>query len=123
MTAAAGRWSAAKPASNASLSIVSAPFETREQGHLEFYVVLEMNERGEEGRLSGSLFTINAGGGDEVVYANRIVGDFTLDKRANGCTSVLLVGTGTGLAPFVSMIRQRHFDASHGAADRLQVVF
>jgi ferredoxin-NADP reductase len=39
------------------------------------------------------------------------VGDFTLDKRATGFRNVVMVGTGTGLAPFVSMMKQRDFEA------------
>ena len=100
-----------------SYSIVSAPFETREQGYLEFYVVLEVYESGEHGRLSGSMFTMNPPVDDTLTYVNRIVGDFTLDHRANGLKSVVFVGTGTGLAPFVSMIRQLDFDASKGKTD------
>ena len=45
------------------------------------------------------------GGDDHVGYVNRIAGDFTLDKRAAGAPSVVMVGTGTGLAPFIGMIR------------------
>jgi ferredoxin-NADP reductase len=103
-----------------SYSIVSAPYETREQGYLEFYVVLEMDEFGEHGRLSGSMFTMNPPVDDKVTYVNRIVGDFTLDQRANGLRSVVFVGTGTGLAPFMSMIRQRHRDGSEGKTDGVQ---
>jgi ferredoxin-NADP reductase len=103
-----------------SYSIVSAPYETREQGYLEFYVVLEMDEFGEHGRLSGSMFTMNPPADDKITYVNRIVGDFTLDHRANGLTSVAFVGTGTGLAPFMSMIRQRHRDGSEGKTDAVQ---
>lgn len=96
-----------------SYSIVSAPFESQDNGHLEFYLVLEKDEHGTVGRLSGSLFEIDAPGA-EVMYVNRITGSFTLGKRADAFQSVLLVGTGTGLAPFVSMIRQLHFEACQG---------
>jgi len=48
---------------------------------------------------------------DRLAYVERIVGDFTLAKRAQGFDHVLMVGTGTGLAPFVSMIKQLHHDA------------
>ena len=97
-----------------SYSIASAPFETREKGYLEFYVVLERDERGEPGRLTESLFQIHPASDGAVTYVNRIVGDFTLPKRAHGFRSVLCVGTGTGLAPFLSMIKQLHFNASQG---------
>src|SRR5207245_4698859 len=33
---------------------------------------------------------------------------------AKGFEHVLMVGTGTGLAPFVSMVKQLHFDATRG---------
>lgn len=86
-----------------SYSIASAPFETEERGHLEFYIVLE-------GRLTGSLFRIQPSVDDEVIYFDRITGDFTLEKRLGEADHVLMVGTGTGVAPFVSMIKQLDHD-------------
>lgn len=96
-----------------SYSIASAPWETQEHGCLEFYVVLERSESGTPGRLSGSFFEMSPGD-DAVRYVNRITGHFTLDHRASGFSSILLVGTGTGVAPFVSMIKQLHHEARHG---------
>jgi ferredoxin-NADP reductase len=103
-----------------SYSISSAPFETVRDGHLEFYVVLERDEEG-PGRLTESLFALD---GVAIKYYDRIAGDFTLDKRAAGFRSVLLVGTGTGLAPFVSMVKQLHHDADRigGAKVRYTLV-
>lgn len=95
-----------------SYSIASAPFETSESGYLEFYVVLEQDEHGTLGRLSESFFEM--GSGDEVLYVNRITGNFTLSHRAKEFPSVLLAGTGTGVAPFVSMIKQLHHEARQG---------
>jgi ferredoxin-NADP reductase len=97
-----------------SYSISSAPWETRREGYLEFYVVLEMVETGTPGRLSESLFRIDPGSDNAITYVNKIVGDFTLDKRAAGYENVIMVGTGTGLAPLVSMIKQLDFEASEG---------
>lgn len=97
-----------------SYSISSAPCETKEKGFLEFYVVLERDEHGDPGRLTESLFRVHPSEDESVGYVSRIVGDFTLDKRAAGFKSVLLVGTGTGLAPFVSMIKQLAFETSRG---------
>ncbi len=97
-----------------SYSIASAPFESQEHGYLEFYVVLEKDEYGTLGRLSSSFFEMGPRADDKVTYVNRITGAFTLDKRANGFGSVLLVGTGTGVAPFVSMIKQLHHEACRG---------
>jgi len=100
-----------------SYSIASAPFETERDGHLEFYVVLERGDReGPPGRLTESLFRIEAGRGERVAYHDRIAGDFTLDKRAAGRRHVLMVGTGTGVAPFVSMVKQLHHEAVRGGA-------
>lgn len=102
-----------------SYSIASAPFETQEHGHLEFYVVLEKYEDGTPGRLSGSFFEMDPMA-DEVLYVNRITGNFTLTHRARGFASVVLVGTGTGVAPFVSMIKQLHHEASRGNVAAVQ---
>lgn len=103
-----------------SYSISSAPFETVEQGFLEFYVILEKEETGEPGRLTESLFRIDPAGDNQLTYVDRITGDFTLEKRAEGYQSVLLVGTGTGLAPFASMIKQLRFEASQGKVSDLK---
>jgi len=98
-----------------SYSIASAPFETAQGNHLEFYVVLERGVDGVLGRFTESLFRgMEERTNEQVAYVERIVGDFTLRKRAAGFEHVLMVGTGTGLAPFVSMIKQLHFDAQHG---------
>ncbi|OFV93753.1 MAG: hypothetical protein A3H95_07245 [Acidobacteria bacterium RIFCSPLOWO2_02_FULL_64_15] len=97
-----------------SYSIASAPFESRQHGHLEFYIVLERASDGTPGRLSGNLFETGRGADARVTYVNRITGNFTLAKMAKGFRNVVLVGTGTGLAPFVSMIKQLHFDATEG---------
>jgi NAD(P)H-flavin reductase len=97
-----------------SYSITSSPSETLEHGCLEFYVVLEKGESQYPGRFTESLFRDQPGGDRRLTYFDRITGDFTLEKRAAGFSSVLLVGTGTGLAPFRSMIRQLHGEALAG---------
>jgi len=97
-----------------SYSIASAPFETREHGYLEFYVVLEKDDDGTLGRLSSSFFEMALPADGKITYVNRITGNFTLEKTTSGFGSVLLVGTGTGVAPFVSMIKQLHHEASRG---------
>ena len=97
-----------------SYSIASAPFESRQNGRLDFYIVLEKDEGGTPGRLTGSLFEADHAVDKGVTYANRITGSFTLPITASGFENVVFVGTGTGLAPFVSMVKQLHFDAVHG---------
>ena len=94
-----------------SYSIASAPFETEQGNYLEFYIVLERTAEGGPGRFTESLFRIETDGNDRLSYMERIVGDFTLAKRAAGLEHVLMVATGTGLAPFVSMVKQLRFEA------------
>lgn len=100
-----------------SYSISSAPFETARDGTLEFYIVLEVGENEFPGRLTESLFRLDPQGDNKVTYMDRITGDFTLDKRAAGARSVVFVGTGTGLAPFASMIKQLHHEGQGGTID------
>jgi len=98
-------------------SISSAPYETQREGFLEFYVVREMDEDGRPGRLTESLFRLEPGRDDQVIYFDRIAGDFTLARRAEGVPHVLMVASGSGLAPFVSMVKQLDFEAGQGRRD------
>ena len=97
-----------------SYSIASAPFEQEERGYLEFYVVLEVIKKGEFGRLSSVFMNMDPETDNEITYFDRITGNFTLDHRAAGFDSVLMVGTGTGLAPFIAMAKQLHHEARNG---------
>ena len=103
-----------------SYSIASAPYETLQKGYLEFYIGLETDETGGTGRLTESLFRVHLENDNTVTYFDRITGDFTLEKRAKSFESVVLVGTGTGLAPFVSMVKQLHHEAQNGKRDHRQ---
>jgi NAD(P)H-flavin reductase len=104
-----------------SYSISSAPFETERDRDLEFYVVLETGEREVLGRLTEALFALDPREGASLDYFDRITGDFTLDKRAAGFESVLLVGTGTGLAPFAAMVKQLDHEAGEGRTPPFRV--
>ena len=97
-----------------SYSIASAPFETERDGYVEFYIVLELIRTATPGRLSESIFSIDPDSDSSLLYVNKIVGEFTLERRATGFENVVLVGTGTGLAPFASMMKQADHDAREG---------
>jgi ferredoxin-NADP reductase len=92
-------------------SIASAPADTRAHNYLEFYVVQETDVSGAPGRLSGSLFEMSATGDHALSYFHRMAGTFTLAERARGFSSVLMVASGTGVAPFVSMLKQLDHEA------------
>ena len=101
-----------------SYSIASAPWEQEEHGWLEFYVVLEVIKKGEFGRLSSVFMNMDPPkDNNDVTYFDRIAGSFTLDHRTAGLDSVLMVGTGTGLAPFIAMAKQLHHEAANGRGD------
>jgi ferredoxin-NADP reductase len=103
-----------------SYSIASPPFETEEKGYLEFYVILEIDETGVKGRLTESMFRMSPDADNKIIYYEKIAGDFTLDKRAAGFKNVILVGTGTGLAPFISMVKQLDFEAKLGGSNSVK---
>ena len=77
-------------------------------------VALEHGVHGLPGRLSEALFGMSPETSCEVTYYNRIAGTFTLPARADGFENVLFVGTGTGVAPFVSMVKELHAQGGGG---------
>jgi ferredoxin--NADP+ reductase len=88
--------------------------ESRADEFLEFYLTLVSS-----GELTPRLFTLKLR--DRLYVGPRAVGVFTLDKAAPS-KHVLMIGTGTGLAPYMSMLRselvcggQRMFVVLHGA--------
>lgn len=101
-----------------SYSIASAPFETEKEGWLEFYIILEMYTDGKPGRLTESLFQMDREDDNRVTYFTKIAGDFTLERRAAAFDNVVFIGTGTGLAPFASMIKQLHHEGRDGTFGR-----
>lgn len=66
---------------------------------LEFYLTLVHG-----GALTPLLFELKAG--DRVFVAPKATGLFTLNRMAEG-TDALLMATGTGLAPYMSMLRSQ----------------
>lgn len=96
-----------------SYSIASAPAETDTSGFLEFYVAQAVS-KGVPGRLSTALLGMPCGTNEPVNYVDRIVGQFTLKRLVGHATHVFLIGTGTGLAPLVSIVKQLDHDARSG---------
>ena len=74
-------------------SIASSP---REKNHLEFYIALV-----EEGQLTPKLWQLHEG--DRLFMDHKIKGHFTMDDVPDG-KDLIMVSTGTGLAPFLSMV-------------------
>ena len=70
--------------------------ESRADQYLEFYVNLILS-----GELTPRLFNLKAG--DRLYASQKAEGYFTLDGTS--AKHVLMIATGTGLAPYVSMIR------------------
>jgi len=92
-------------------SIASASVERR---YVEFYITLITS-----GQLTPRLFALKHG--SRVFLGPKASGTFTLDRVPAG-KSVVLIATGTGLAPYVSMLRtilmtdsERKFVVLHGA--------
>jgi len=75
-------------------SIVSAKTETRQ---LEFYIL-----QVKSGQLTSRLFNLNIG--DRLYAGTTITGIFRLDETPEG-TDIIMVATGTGIAPYVSFLR------------------
>jgi len=92
-------------------SIASSSVERR---YIEFYLTLITS-----GQLTPRLFALRPGG--RLFLGPKASGMFTLD-RVSPDKSVVLIATGTGLAPYLSMLRtmlmketQRRFVVLHGA--------
>jgi len=84
-------------------SIASSSLQGR---FFEFFVALVRT-----GALTPRLFALQQG--DRIWLGRKVVGMFTLDDVPAG-HDVIFVATGTGLAPYISMLRSRYaFDAGH----------
>ena len=83
-----------------SYSIASTPAN----GELEFYIVLV-----EDGYLTNQLWALRPG--DTLWLGPKVKGKFTLEQVPAGA-DLVMVATGTGLAPFVSMLRAHRTNPS-----------
>ena len=87
--------------------------ESRSDEFVEFYLTVVMS-----GELTPRLFNLKLR--DRLYIGPKAVGVFTLDKAPG--KNILMIGTGTGLAPYMSMLRSeldcngsRQFVVVHGA--------
>lgn len=87
---------------------------SNEREFIEFYIA-----QVKSGALTPRLFALNVG--DRVFLSPKATGMFTLDQVAED-QNLIFIGTGTGLAPYMSMIRThveanepRKFFVLHGA--------
>ncbi len=99
-------------------SIAAAGYEIDE---LEFLISLVKN-----GSLTPRLWNLKPG--DRLVIGKRITGSFTVNELQS--STLVMVGTGSGLAPFISMLRQNlsrrsdvHFILLHGARRRYELAY
>ncbi len=67
---------------------------------MEFFIILV-----EDGALTPLLWKVGVGG--RIWMSSKISGDFTLESVPDG-KDLVLVSTGTGLAPYISMMRRYH---------------
>lgn len=70
---------------------------SREKSYLEFYITMVRS-----GELTPRLFALEPG--DRVWLGKKISGMFTLDEVPTG-SDLVFIATGTGLAPYMSMLR------------------
>lgn len=82
-------------------SIASSP---KEAGILEFYIAVLPT-----GALTARLVALNEG--ERLFCAAKITGTFTLDGVKDG-SRLIFISTGTGLAPFISMLRNGVLETS-----------
>ena len=87
---------------------------SKNKEYIEFYITLVRS-----GKLTPRLFAVRPG--DRIFLGKKFTGMFTLDM-IEGEPNILLIGTGTGLAPYMSMLRthlvcggSRRFGIIHGA--------
>ncbi len=92
-------------------SIASSPYELNE---LEFYIYL-VESGGALGEDTPGVLTSALWGnrvGDELLFMERPAGHFVLDRTTS--PNIVAVSNGTGLAPFVSMVRKMREDLRRG---------
>lgn len=95
---------------------ISSPGDRTDE--IEFYVALVAG-----GSLTPRLWTLQAG--DRVQIGRRVIGNFTIARAQT--RQILMVGTGTGIAPFIAFARQaahdpeRRYVLLHGGTHRREL--
>lgn len=96
--------------------VYSIASSSKSKEYIEFYITMVRS-----GSLTPRLFNLKIG--DKVDLGKKAVGMFTLDQVPAG-NNIVLVATGTGIAPYMSMIRSNALQSDknkiaviHGAAN------
>jgi ferredoxin--NADP+ reductase len=96
--------------------VYSIASSSKAKEYIEFYITMVRS-----GSLTPRLFNLKMG--DRIDLGKKAVGMFTLDQVPTG-NNVVLIATGTGIAPYISMIRsnamlagKNHIAVIHGAAN------
>ncbi|CAM2955075.1 ferredoxin--NADP reductase [Vibrio rarus] len=79
-------------------SIVNAPQDYQQTGELEFLIIADP-----DGALSPNLHTLYPG--DQVMVGDQCAGFMTLDEVPDTASQLWLIGTGTGIGPYLSMLQ------------------
>lgn len=79
---------------------------SRSKEYLEFYITLVRS-----GALTPRIFALKIG--DQIGIGQRCVGMFTLDQVPAG-KNIILIATGTGVAPYISMLRTNALESDKG---------
>ncbi|GEA58898.1 ferredoxin--NADP reductase [Vibrio comitans] len=83
-------------------SIVNSPEDYHATGELEFLIISDP-----DGALSPNLHTLHPD--DEVMVGEQCAGFMTLDEIPDNATELWMMGTGTGIGPYLSILQSDAF--------------
>lgn len=106
-----------------TFSMASSPAETQTGGYLEFYISADVTPQPDG--VEGIHFFFNPETAGEFYHLREIGGSFTLNEQVTGYRHIVMVATGSGLAPFRSMIRALSERPARGRTglDRMSLLY